>query len=155
MKWILKKFQDLTLTELYGAMALREQVFTYEQKCTEPDFDFHDPKAWHLLAVDDEKLAAYARIFAPGDYHAHAASFGRLVVAPEYRGKGLARLAIDKSLEFIKKNFNCSIVELSGQSYLTKFYQEAGFNEVGDEYDEAGIPHLKMVLNLNEYQRAS
>lgn len=144
--WSLKKFQDLTPAELYAAMALREQVFTYEQKCTEPDFDFQDQKAWHLLAMDGESLAAYVRIFAPGDYHPQAASFGRLVVSPDYRGKGLARIAIDKALGFIKQNFKADRIELSAQSYLVKLYETVGFQAVGDEYEEAGIPHVKMVL---------
>src|SRR5262245_7910666 len=122
MIWILKKFQKLTPAELYAAMALREQVFTYEQKCTEPDFDFQDHKAWHFMAMDGDKLAAYTRIFAPGDYQPQAASFGRLVVAPEFRGQGLSRQLVDKSLDFIMANFKCSSVELSAQSYIVKLY---------------------------------
>jgi ElaA protein len=147
MNWILKKFDELTSTELYAVMALREQVFTYEQKCTEQDFDFKDHKAWHLMAMDGDKLAAYARIFAPGDYHPKAASFGRLVVDPAYRGQGLGQIAINKSLEYIKANFNSPVVELSAQSYLRQFYQNKGFQDVGEEYDEGGIAHQKMVLS--------
>jgi predicted GNAT family N-acyltransferase len=40
------------------------------------------------------------------------------------------------------------MVELSAQSYLQKFYQDKGFQVFGDEYDEGGIAHQKMVLNL-------
>jgi ElaA protein len=142
--WSFKKFQDLTTTELYAVMALREQVFTFEQKCTEPDLDFHDYKAWHLLGMDQGKLIAYARIFAPGDYHDHAASFGRLVVAPGGRGKGIAREAMSKILDFLDTSYNSLPIQVSAQAYLIRFYEDAGFTVESDVYLEAGIPHQKM-----------
>lgn len=143
--WSLKKFQDLITAELYAAMALREQVFTFEQKCTEPDLDFYDQKALHLLGMDKGKLVVYARLFPPGDYHAQGASFGRLVVAPGYRGKGFARQAISKILDFLNTSYNCSLIEASAQTYLIQFYEDAGFKVNSDVYLEAGVPHQKMI----------
>lgn len=146
--WPFKHFKELTLDELYAIMALREQVFTLEQQCREPDYDFYDQKAWHLMACDQGKLVAYGRLFAQGDYHQDAASFGRLVVAPAYRGQGLARQIIHKAIEFLTKSETALNVIISAQTYLIELYQQMGFEVDGDIYDEGGLPHQRMRLRV-------
>ncbi len=39
MKTTVKHFNELTPEELYGILQLRERVFTFEQRCSEPDLD--------------------------------------------------------------------------------------------------------------------
>jgi predicted GNAT family N-acyltransferase len=41
-------------------------------------------------------------------------------------------------------------VELHAQSHAIGFYERFGFTAVGVEFDEAGIPHRLMVLNLRK-----
>lgn len=49
MSWYLKRFDDLSLHELYGILLLRNQVFVVEQKCPCQDIDGYDANSWHLL----------------------------------------------------------------------------------------------------------
>ena len=64
--WICKKFNDLTLLELYAILQLRNEVFVVEQNCPYNDCDNKDLKAWHLMGMEHEKLLAYSRLIPPG-----------------------------------------------------------------------------------------
>ena len=39
-------------------------------------------------------------------------------------------------------------IRLEAQSYAQGFYEKAGFARCSDEFDEDGIPHVEMVLDL-------
>jgi len=53
------------------------------------------------------------------------------------------------SIEFIKKNIKGEKIELSAQKYLDKFYKELGFYKKGEDYLEDGIPHQRMIKEIN------
>jgi len=50
VRWQWSRFPELTVAELYAALAARQQVFTVEQRCAFQDADGHDVHAWHLFA---------------------------------------------------------------------------------------------------------
>ena len=52
---------------------------------------------------------------------------------------------MDASIKVIKEFFDETIIVLSAQTYLKRFYNNLGFNEVGEEYLEDGIPHIEMI----------
>jgi ElaA protein len=39
-------------------------------------------------------------------------------------------------------------VKLGAQTHALGFYERLGFTAIGDEFDDAGIPHREMVLKL-------
>jgi predicted GNAT family N-acyltransferase len=39
-------------------------------------------------------------------------------------------------------------LELSAQTHAAAFYARAGFVAMGEEYEEAGIPHVAMQIKL-------
>lgn len=141
-----KKFDELSLTELYQLLQLRSEVFVVEQNCVYQDLDGKDQKALHLLVKKENELVAYTRLFAPGSYF-KGASFGRVVVNPSFRGHKYGHQLVSASLEAIKKHFGGVNVEISAQKYLLAFYETHGFKAVGKEYLEDGIPHVHMVKN--------
>ena len=51
------------------------------------------------------------------------------------------------SIEAIKEHYNETTIKISAQVYLNKFYINLGFNVVGEEYLEDGIPHVLMIIN--------
>jgi len=69
-RWQWARFAGLAPSDLYAALAARQQVFTVEQNCAFQDADGLDAFAWHLLGwVDGERgamLAAYLRLIDPG-----------------------------------------------------------------------------------------
>ena len=145
--WHWRSFDELTKTELYELLALRQEVFTVEQHCNDNDLDFLDYKAQHLLGIKDNKLVAYLRLFLSGDKYPNAASFGRVLIAAEFRGQGIAKEMMEQTNAYLKKIKNTHPLHISAQCYLEKFYQSYGFQSIGSVYDEAGIPHIKMIKN--------
>jgi ElaA protein len=144
MKIEVKRFQELSIDELYDLLQLRSQVFVVEQDCVYQDLDGKDQKAIHVLGKQDGVIVAYTRVFAPGHYFEEA-SIGRVVVAEPYRKFGYGKDIMKASVAHISTNYPEVNIKLSAQCYLTRFYNELGFTEVGESYLEDGIPHIAMV----------
>ena len=132
------------LHELYAILQLRAEVFVVEQDCVYQDLDNKDLDAYHVLGVLDTKIVAYARIFKPGDYFLES-SIGRIVVKKEFRKFQYGYQLVVNSIQFIENNLQQNNILISAQSYLSKFYNSLGFTQVGEEYLEDGIPHIKML----------
>jgi len=144
MIFIIKRFNELSTQELYTVLQLRAEVFVVEQDCVYQDLDNKDLDAYHVLGVLDTKIVAYARIFKPGDYFLES-SIGRIVVKKEFRKFQYGYQLVQNSILFIENNLQQNKILISAQSYLTKFYNSLGFTQVGEEYLEDGIPHIKML----------
>lgn len=144
LKVITKTFNELNTKELYDLLQLRSEVFVVEQNCVYQDVDGKDMKALHILGYLEDKLIAYARLFKPGDYF-NEASIGRVVVKEEERQFKHGYTVMEAAIEAIKKTYNQTTIKVSAQTYLTSFYNNLGFNAVGEEYLEDEIPHIAMV----------
>ena len=146
MKFLVKKFKELTINELYAIFQLRAEVFIVEQDCVYQDLDFKDQKALHVFGFKNNKIIAYTRIFKPGDYFKEA-SIGRVIVDAKERKFGYGHDLMKASIKVIQKKFNTLKITISAQVYLKNFYESHGFKKVGDEYLEDGIPHIEMLRN--------
>lgn len=144
MIFTIKRFNELSTHELYAVLQLRAEVFVVEQDCVYQDLDNKDLDAYHVLGVLDTKIVAYARIFKPGDYFLES-SIGRIVVKKEFRKFQYGYQLVQNSIQFIENNLQQNKILISAQSYLSKFYNSLGFTQVGEEYLEDGIPHIKML----------
>lgn len=145
MKWSIKKFEELSVQELYAILQLRSKVFVVEQNCPYQDMDNTDQVSFHLFCKDADKCIAYARLIPAGITYAET-SIGRVVVDPEYRRKDLGKVLMVKAIENCNHLFNSTHITISAQLYLLRFYNELGFKEVGETYLEDNIPHIKMKL---------
>ncbi|QRM88676.1 GNAT family N-acetyltransferase [Lacinutrix sp. WUR7] len=146
LKIVTKTFKELTTQELYEILQLRSEVFVVEQDCVYQDLDGKDQKALHVIGFKEEKVVAYTRIFKPGFYFEEA-SIGRVVVAGYQRQHKYGYAIMEASIKAVKEQYNKSIIKISAQCYLKKFYNNLGFNEIGAEYLEDGIPHIAMLKN--------
>lgn len=146
MKIAVKTFEEIKTKELYNILQLRAAVFVVEQNCAYQDLDGKDEKALHIIGSKNGDIVAYTRIFAPGDY-TDKACIGRVVVKKNQRAFGYGKDIMIASIDAIRNTFKTSEICLSAQSYLTKFYKELGFSQVGEEYLEDGIPHIMMEKN--------
>ncbi|MAZ26773.1 MAG: GNAT family N-acetyltransferase [Cytophagaceae bacterium] len=144
MKFIVKTYDELTKDALYDLLQLRAEVFVVEQDCPYQDVDGKDKKALHVLAYAKGELAAYTRIFAPGDYFERA-SIGRVVVKQAQRKNKFGYSLMNKSIEVINNHYGNVEIEISAQEYLKKFYTSLGFDQVGEGYLEDNIPHIRMI----------
>lgn len=139
-----KSFEQLTKQELYNLLQLRSEVFVVEQDCVYQDLDGKDEKALHVLGFKNDNIIAYTRVFKPGDYFKEA-SIGRVVVVRNERQHKYGYNIMKASIDIIKSQLNESVIKISAQCYLKKFYTNLGFNKVGKEYLEDGIPHIGMI----------
>lgn len=145
LNWLWRRFADLTVHQLYQILRLRQQVFVVEQQCCYDDIDNCDHNSTHLMVVDDaDQLLAYSRVFAPGVRYEQA-SIGRVIISAEARGKRLGHQLIERSIDYCEQQFSGSPILIDGQSHLTGFYQQHGFQVTGDERLVDGIPHIQMI----------
>ena len=143
VNWTIKRFDELTLDELYNILQLRNEVFIVEQNCVYNDTDGKDRSAWHLMAVEDNILIAYTRILPPGVSYSDPA-IGRVVTSSSKRRSGLGRELMKRSIETCEKFFGKISITLSAQVYLQSFYESFGFIVIGEEYLDDGILHVEM-----------
>lgn len=146
LTWILKKFNELTASELYSILQLRNEVFVVEQNCVYQDADGKDPDCYHFAGWNGKNLVAYTRIIPPGVSYEQA-SIGRVVTSPKYRGTGTGKLLMKESINRTFSLFHCTSIRIGAQVYLIKFYESMGFVQSGNEYPEDGIPHIEMILS--------
>ena len=147
MQWSDLAFDALSVDELYELMKLRVDIFVVEQNCPYPELDGKDrhPKTRHLLGWNPlGEIVAYSRILAPGVSYPEV-SIGRVVVAKQARGAGVAHQLMSESIKLAKKYWPEEDIQLGGQEYLKSFYQKLGFEPVSEMYLEDGIPHLDML----------
>lgn len=149
---VVKTWSEFTPDDVFEMAVLRSEVFFLEQKITEEEFDAadRDPSTIHLWVSDDRGMAGYLRIVdspasdSPATAHAHegiAQSLGRMVVRADVRGQGLAERLMTKALDIAGGN----PLYLHAQDYVTGLYAKFGFEERGEVFMEAGIPHRLMV----------
>ena len=144
LKWVLKKFEELSLDELYAILQLRIEVFVVEQNCPFQDIDNKDQSCYHFMAWDNDTLCAYTRIVPPGVSY-KLPSIGRVVTSPKTRGEGLGRVLMEKSIDETKKLYGETDIKIGAQVYLQKFYTSLGFIQSSDIYLEDGIEHMEMI----------
>lgn len=140
----IKSFDELSNLELYHILQLRSEVFVVEQNCVYQDMDGKDYKALHVIGTKDNEIIAYTRIFKPGDYMDHACA-GRVLVKKPMRVGGYGKEIMLASIKAIEDNFKETIIHLSAQTYLQKFYEDLDFIAVGETYLEDDIPHILMI----------
>lgn len=149
MEWLWMGFSELSNEQLYQVLQLRQRVFAVEQKCAYLDCDGNDQAAWHLLGYQDGQLVAYLRAFKPENFRFAEASLGRVITSPSVRGSGLGKELMKTGIEKIHATFSKQPIRISAQAYLQKFYEDFGFQCVGDVYLEDEIPHIEMLLSCD------
>jgi ElaA protein len=148
--WQFARFDDLSPSELYSAMELRQRVFVVEQKCPYMDADGADQKAMHLLGWDGEgdeggvaRLVAYARLFPPRIKYAEA-SIGRVCTHPDVRGSGAGKDLMHEAIRRIEVSGWGREIRIAAQMYLERFYEGFGFKRVTEPYLDDDIWHVDM-----------
>lgn len=128
------------------AQAIRHAVFVEEQGVPRAmERDAADAGALHVLAVNRLGLPlATGRLLESGP---GIARIGRMAVVLAMRGSGVGRAVLDALVQAARaKGFR--ELQLHAQTSAAAFYRRAGFAEQGSEFDEAGIAHVVMTLDL-------
>lgn len=144
IEYITRHFTELTTSELYQILRLRNEVFVVEQMCLYQDIDGKDLGAYHVLGYGDETLAAYTRLLAPGISYPEV-SIGRVIVAEAFRGSGIGKQLMEESVQRCYELFGNLPIRICAQTHLVDFYRTVGFVPVTDSFDHEGIPHTEML----------
>lgn len=140
---------DLDPVTLYALLRLRVEVFVVEQACPYPELDGRDlePRTRHYWLAEGaggmsgsgrpEQILGCLRLLKEPD---GGYRIGRLCVAANWRGKGLARRLMDAVLAEVGDG-HCL---LDAQTPQVGFYEGHGFVPIGDAYDWDGIEHVPM-----------
>ena len=143
MELHVKRFNELTLDELYELLKLRVSVFVVEQNCPYPELDDRDQNALHLWYEDEGEMIAYLRIMDRGAVSDYV-SIGRVIAVK--RRQGIATRLVSDAVRTAKEQFAADRIYLEAQVYAKGLYEKLGFQEVSDVFLEDGIPHVKMIL---------
>jgi ElaA protein len=141
---ICKPFASLTPFELYEALRLRSDIFVVEQQCIFLDMDNKDQQSHHLLLYHGGTLAAYARLVPAGLSFAEM-SIGRVVTSRDVRGTGVGKVLMREAIAAIYRLYGPGPIRIGAQCYARRFYENLGFVQAGEVYDEDGIDHIEMV----------
>jgi ElaA protein len=85
------------------------------------------------------------RLVPPKISYDEYSSIGRVATHLNWRGAGIGKLIMKKSIdqcEFLFPGYN---IKISAQSYLIPFYESFDFEKTGKEYLEDNIPHHAMI----------
>ena len=127
--------------KLLEIRAVRVQVFQIEQG-VDPvlEFDGNDETATHILAYLDNQPVGTTRIRYLNN---QTAKIERLAVLAEARGRGIGKQLMVKALEVVAQNEIKEVI-VHAQTHVKNLYHKLGFEQEGEEFEEAGIPHVKM-----------
>ena len=144
MEFTVKKYNQLTVDELYELLKLRCAVFVVEQNCPYQDIDGKDRDAYHVFAkAEDGSIKACLRFF---EKDADTAYMGRVITVD--RGTGMGAKLLAAGIRAVRENTDKKQIYLEAQSYAVGFYEKSGFSVIGEEFDEDGIPHKPMMYKL-------
>lgn len=117
---------------------IREAVFIAEQAVpAELEWDDEDIEAVHFLAMEGDYPIGTARLLTDGQ-------IGRVSVLKDWRGLKVGDALMHAAIAEAERRGQ-SEQKLSAQVHAAAFYQRLGFEIEGEEYLEAGIPHVMMV----------
>ncbi len=145
MQLIVRKFEELTLDELYEILKIRVAVFVVEQNCAYQEVDEKDRNSFHLFFKDCQGIQAYCRVVFAGISYREV-SIGRVIALK--RHCGLGREIVQEGIRVAQEKLQASAIRIGAQVYAKGFYEKFGFQQVSQEYLEDGILHIEMLLEL-------
>ena len=106
-----------------------------------------------LECDDEDERCEHALVYAPDGIPVGTGRLlsdgriGRLAVYKEWRGRGAGSALMNYFLNLAQKK-GFTAVKLHAQTRATAFYARHGFRAHGEEFMDAGIPHVEMSRSL-------
>jgi len=127
-------------TDLQQVFAIRRKVFVDEQNCPpELEWEFEEESVHFLGKFNGVAAGASRWRKTPNGY-----KLERFAVLKEFRGKGMGQAMVAKVLNDLPKD--AEYVYLHAQLDAMPLYAKFGFEKAGEQFEEAGIQHFKMIL---------
>ncbi len=124
------------------ATPISMEVFVQEQNVpAELEMDDMDAVCLHAVAFGADGTAIGTGRLLP-DGH-----IGRMAVHKSARGGGVGGALLQGLMEQARARGDKTVV-LNAQTRAAAFYQNHGFVQRGEEFDEAGIAHIEMTFSF-------
>ncbi len=134
------RFDALPPTVLYRLLALRIDVFGIAAGLLYQDLDGLDETAWHVVAQTPEgEVVGCLRVLLTDPK-----TIGRVVTHPDWRHQGVATRLMEVAIDEIERVYPGAVMMLNARTFAKGLYAKLGFKEVGDEFIEVGVPHIRM-----------
>ncbi|MBT8399396.1 MAG: GNAT family N-acetyltransferase [Rhodothermia bacterium] len=132
-----------------AARRIREAVFIDEQSCPPAEeWDSFDETSRHLLGwLGDDPVAVARWRVVPHDERL-VAKLERFAVVKHMRGRGFGKRMVLAAIEDAAVA-GFSEQYIHAQAHLQSFYEDLGFERVGEAFVEAGIPHVAMLRSAS------
>ncbi|MFC4210144.1 GNAT family N-acetyltransferase [Pedobacter lithocola] len=128
--------------DLDKVFAIRKVVFVDEQNCP-PELEWeHEDESTHFLATQNGKPCGACRWRKTENGY----KLERFAVLKEFRGQGVGRALIAEALSDLPPDAH--YVYLNSQLNAMSLYAKFGFVAEGEQFEEAGIQHFKMVKKI-------
>lgn len=124
------------------ARDVRTEVFLVEQMVpVELEWDEMDAVSLHAVAFDGSgRSLATGRLLPDGH-------IGRMAVRCDARTQGLGSAILAALMQAARRRGQREVM-LNAQIHAEGFYARFGFVREGEEFDDAGIPHIRMRCRL-------
>jgi len=128
--------------DLEKVFSIRKIVFVDEQKCP-PEIEWaNEEESTHFLAISDHQPCGACRWRKTEKGY----KLERFAVLKEFRGQGIGRALIATALDDLPED--ADYIYLNAQLDAMSLYAKFGFIAEGDQFEEAGIQHFRMVKSL-------
>ncbi len=126
--------------------AIRYTVFVVEQGVDVAiEWDDKETVAEHIFLINNKQPVGTARVRL---VDGKALKCDRIAMRPEYRGAGWGEQLM-QVCESIAHEHGVTECILHAQQRVADFYRRQGYVGGGDPFKQAGIPHVKMRLELS------
>ncbi|WEV60876.1 GNAT family N-acetyltransferase [Streptococcaceae bacterium ESL0729] len=136
-----------TLSQTYlDALRIRTKVFVEEQGVPySMEVDAEEPLCIHFVLYNDDKEAVATARLLPLNKKEFVLQ--RMAVLKDFRGQGYAKTLVNDLLAFSRAE-KFEKISLHAQLTAKGFYQGFGFKEFGQIFEEAGIDHVNMAMEI-------
>ena len=122
--------------------------------CPDAEVDFsgdHVPGAFHLGAVDEEGvlvgIASASPEPTPHRPGRRAVRLRGMAVEPSRQGTGVGGLLLDATVARARQE-GVDVVWANGRDTALRFYQDRGWQVVGEGFVTVGLPHHVVLVDL-------
>lgn len=114
-----------------------------------PDFgwEHNDNNSWHFVATKDDQVIGCV-VLVRLDEGATKTQLIQMAVEQEFQGHGVGRMLVEQLIAFALKN-KVQEIEIHARDEVTAFYEQLGFEIVGEPFYEVGIKHRHMRMRFD------
>ena len=137
LKPVTTPFDMVNALDIRNKVFVLEKGFPYEEEVV---MEYEKKAVSFLICLKDKVIGTIRYREVEGRYKVE-----RFAILKEYRNKGYGKQAINYLVEMIASKFNPCTIYIHSISTVLDFYKKLGFEVVGEEFLEAGVPHYELI----------